>query len=65
MATTWRGVIPMDFSMPRSRRRSRTFSRTVLKTPSAATTVSSTVNTVEKLMTTAVWPPPSGELTDG
>ena len=49
--TTWRGVIPIDLSMPRSRRRSRTLSTTVLKTPSAATVDSSSESTDEKPIT--------------
>jgi hypothetical protein len=55
MIVTWRGVIPIDFSMPRSRRRSRVLRTTVLKTPSAATTASRRVsNEAEPMMTAAI-----------
>jgi hypothetical protein len=54
MVTTWRGVIPIDLSMPKSRRRSRTLSTTVLKTPSAATMASSSDSTDEN-PTTVTW----------
>ncbi|MDQ1030496.1 hypothetical protein QF035_008078 [Streptomyces umbrinus] len=47
ITVTWRGVIPIALSMPRSRRRSRVLSTTVLKTPSAATVPSTRVKSVE------------------